>query len=66
MFTVISAFVLFRFFDIVKPGIIGYIDRKTEGGIGIMLDDVVAGLFAGIIFIFVSPFFLLLYKIYLS
>jgi phosphatidylglycerophosphatase A len=61
------AFVLFRFFDIVKPSIIGVIDRKTEGGMGIMLDDVLAGLFAGIIFVVISPFFLLLYKIlYLS
>jgi phosphatidylglycerophosphatase A len=39
-------FVLFRFFDIVKPWPIGPIDRKVKGGLGIMLDDLVAGLFS--------------------
>lgn len=39
-------FVLFRIFDIIKPWPIGFIDRKVAGGLGIMLDDVIAGLFA--------------------
>ena len=39
-------FVLFRFFDIVKPWPIGWVDRKVSGGFGIMLDDVLAALFA--------------------
>ncbi len=39
-------FVLFRFFDIVKPWPIGWIDEKVSGGFGIMLDDVLAALFA--------------------
>lgn len=39
-------FLLFRFFDIVKPWPIGYIDRKVSGGLGIMLDDVIAGIFS--------------------
>ena len=43
---ILSGFVLFRFFDIVKPWPIRWIDTKVSGGIGIMLDDVVAGLFA--------------------
>lgn len=43
---VIVGFALFRFFDIVKPWPIGYLDRKVRGGFGIMLDDVIAGLFA--------------------
>lgn len=38
------AFVLFRLFDIWKPGPIGWCDRKFHGGLGIMLDDVLAGL----------------------
>jgi len=45
---VILAFILFRFFDIVKP----YPARKLEslhGGLGIMLDDVVAGIYAAIV-----------------
>lgn len=40
------AFGLFRFFDIVKPWPIRALDRSVSGGLGIMLDDVVAGLFA--------------------
>ncbi len=39
----VSAFVLFRIFDIWKPGPIGWADRR-EGPTGVMLDDVVAGL----------------------
>jgi phosphatidylglycerophosphatase A len=42
------AFVFFRIFDILKPSIIGRIDRDVEGGWGVMGDDVVAGIFAGI------------------
>ena len=38
-------FVLFRFFDILKPWPINWIDRNCKGGIGIMLDDVLAGFF---------------------
>lgn len=37
-------FLLFRFFDIVKPGPIGWVDEHIHGGIGVMLDDVVAAL----------------------
>jgi len=37
-------FLLFRFFDIVKPWPIGWVDRRVDGGMGIMLDDVIAGL----------------------
>jgi len=39
-------FVLFRFFDIVKPWPIKFFDEKVAGGLGIMLDDIVAGLIA--------------------
>ena len=44
--TLIAGFILFRLFDIVKPWPIGWLDRKVGGGVGIMIDDVVAGLFA--------------------
>jgi len=37
-----AAFVLFRFFDIVKPQPIGWADSKVKGGFGVMLDDVIA------------------------
>lgn len=39
-------FVLFRLFDVVKPWPIGLLDRRLHGGVGIMLDDAVAGVFA--------------------
>jgi len=43
----LAAFVLFRLFDIWKPGPIGWADRK-ETAVGVMLDDVFAGIFAAI------------------
>lgn len=39
-------FVLFRIFDIIKPWPIGWADKKVEGGLGIMLDDILAGIMA--------------------
>jgi phosphatidylglycerophosphatase A len=51
--------VLFRFFDIVKPFPIDHINARLHGGLGIVLDDIVAGLYAGLIlFVFrqwISP-----------
>ena len=44
--TVLVGFVLFRFFDILKPWPISYLDKHVHGGFGIMIDDVLAGLFA--------------------
>jgi phosphatidylglycerophosphatase A len=46
---VILAFILFRIFDILKPFPISYLDKNIEGGFGIVIDDIVAGLFAGFI-----------------
>lgn len=42
----IIGFILFRFFDIVKPWPIKWVDKKVDGGIGIMFDDILAGIFA--------------------
>jgi phosphatidylglycerophosphatase A len=42
----ITGFLLFRFFDIVKPFPVSWLDTHLHGGIGIMMDDVVAGLYA--------------------
>ncbi|MCG9697293.1 phosphatidylglycerophosphatase A [Shewanella sp. Isolate11] len=39
-------FVLFRIFDILKPWPIKWLDAKVHGGFGIMIDDVLAGIFA--------------------
>jgi phosphatidylglycerophosphatase A len=44
--TLLIGFMLFRFFDILKPWPISYLDRHVHGGFGIMIDDVLAGLFA--------------------
>ncbi len=45
-FFVITGFALFRLFDILKPFPIRWIDKKISGGLGIMLDDIIAGIFA--------------------
>jgi phosphatidylglycerophosphatase A len=44
----LAAFVLFRLLDIAKPGPIGWADRQ-EGVFGIMMDDVLAGLFVALV-----------------
>jgi len=45
----IAGFVLFRFFDVVKPWPIREADHSLRGGVGIMLDDVLAAIYAGTI-----------------
>lgn len=44
---VILAFALFRVLDIVKPGPIGWVEHRLPGALGVMSDDVLAGLIAG-------------------
>ena len=39
-------FILFRLFDIWKPWPIGWLDRRVSGGLGIMVDDLLAGIYA--------------------
>ncbi|MED5262473.1 MAG: phosphatidylglycerophosphatase A, partial [Myxococcota bacterium] len=39
----VTGFVLFRVLDIAKPGPVGWAERRFEGGMGVMADDVVAG-----------------------
>ncbi|SJN30121.1 MULTISPECIES: phosphatidylglycerophosphatase A [Psychrobacter] len=51
------AFVLFRFFDIIKPPPIGWADRKVAGGLGVMLDDIIAGVMAVVVWIIVMMVF---------
>jgi len=45
----LAAFIIFRIFDIVKPPPIKQIDKNLRGGIGVMLDDVIAGIFTNIV-----------------
>jgi phosphatidylglycerophosphatase A len=44
-----AGFLLFRLFDIWKPGPIGWAERRFKGGAGVMLDDVVAGALAAVV-----------------
>jgi len=53
----ISAFLLFRLFDIWKPFPVNYVDENVSGSLGIMLDDIVAGIYS-IIFLLLILFFL--------
>lgn len=45
----LAGFALFRFFDILKPFPVGWVDQHLHGGLGIMLDDVLAGIYALIV-----------------
>ena len=46
--TFFLGFMLFRGFDIVKPPPIGMIEKRLQGGLGIVMDDVLAGIFANV------------------
>lgn len=45
----VIALILFRFFDILKPFPISYFDKRFKNGFGIVIDDLVAGIFAGLL-----------------
>ena len=45
---IVLSFFIFRLFDICKPWPASYIDKKIKGGMGVMLDDVVAGIYTAI------------------
>ena len=46
---VLVGFLLFRIFDILKPWPIRWLDQRVPGGFGIMFDDLLAGLYAGLV-----------------
>jgi len=48
-FNLILAFLIFRFFDILKPYPISAVDRGVKGGLGVVLDDLLAGVWANIL-----------------
>ena len=52
----VSAFAAFRFFDIVKPWPIRWLDDNVDGGLGVMADDIAAGLAAGLVLGLVAYF----------
>ena len=47
--SLVVGFILFRFFDIVKPPPIRQLDQKVKGGVGVMIDDVAAGIVSNVI-----------------
>ena len=54
---VFISFILFRIFDIFKPWPASYADSKINGGLGVMLDDVFAGIYALIFLFFIELIF---------
>jgi phosphatidylglycerophosphatase A len=46
---ILIGFLLFRLLDITKPLFIGYLDRKIQGGLGVMIDDIAAGVVASLV-----------------
>lgn len=46
---ILLGFALFRVLDIGKPLFIGYLDKKVQGGLGVMMDDVAAGVIASLV-----------------
>ena len=54
---VFISFILFRIFDIFKPWPASYADSKIKGGLGVMLDDVIAGIYALISIFFIGLIF---------
>lgn len=55
---IIIGFLLFRFFDILKPFPISYVDKKIKNSFGVILDDLLAGLFSGILLFYINYVFL--------
>ena len=51
---IILSFFFFRFFDILKPYPIYLIDKKMKNGLGVMLDDVIAGIFSALLIYMVA------------
>ncbi|MBX2870101.1 MAG: phosphatidylglycerophosphatase A [Acidiferrobacterales bacterium] len=59
---VITGFILFRIFDILKPWPIKWVDQKVHGGMGIMLDDLIAGMIAALILWWTQPWLLSIFS----
>ena len=54
LMSVFLGFVLFRFFDIAKPWPVSWLEKRFSGAFGIMIDDIAAGLIAGILLFFIQ------------
>ena len=53
---IILGFILFRLFDILKPWPINLLDKYVQGGFGIMIDDVLAGIYGAIVLLTIQYF----------
>jgi phosphatidylglycerophosphatase A len=64
---ILLGFIFFRLFDIIKPWPISWLDREISGGLGIMLDDVLAGFFAWAVLMLIHYLWIpeALYPVYL-
>ncbi|WP_231267128.1 phosphatidylglycerophosphatase A [Helicobacter pylori] len=54
---VILSFIFFRIYDITKPSFIGKIDKEVKGGLGVVADDALAGVLAGLSVLLILGFF---------
>jgi phosphatidylglycerophosphatase A len=54
---VVTGFVLFRLFDMWKPGAVSWAERRFDGGMGVMADDAVAGMYAAFALFLMASFF---------
>lgn len=55
---IVIGFLLFRFFDILKPFPISYVDKKIKNSFGVIFDDLLAGLFSGMLLFYINYAFL--------
>ena len=62
LFFLFVAFSIFRFFDIMKPFPISWLDKRVSGGFGIMIDDIIAGIIAIPFFIIICWFSIALFN----
>ncbi len=60
--SLIFTFCAFRFFDIIKVWPANYFDKQVKNGAGTILDDIVSGLYAGILYLVVQYYFPLLFS----
>ena len=53
LMTLLAGFIIFRVFDILKPFPIRFLEKRIGGGTGVVLDDVLAGVYANLVMRFV-------------
>lgn len=56
LFYIVAGFILFRAFDILKPPPVRFVEKRVKGGYGVVLDDVIAGIYAYLVLRIFSSF----------